>query len=66
MSVVDGMVQFNDKPLLLLITAFGAALSRVVVAEVVEVQPLAPVTTTENDPAVETVMKEVVAPVLQL
>ena len=46
--------------------AFGAALSSVVVAEVVEVQPLAPVTVTENDPAVETVMKEVVAPVLQL
>ena len=66
MSVVDGMVQFNAGPLLLLITAFGAALSSVVVAEVEEVQPLAPVTVTENDPAVETVMDGVVAPVLQL
>ena len=46
--------------------AFGAALSSVVVAEVVEVQPLAPVTVTENDPAVETGMEGVVAPVLQL
>ena len=46
--------------------ALGAALSSVVVAVVVEVQPLAPVTVTENDPAVETVMKDVVAPVLQL
>ena len=66
MSVVDGIVQFNARPLLLLMAALGAALSSVVVAEVVEVQPFAPVIVTENDPAVETVMKEVVAPVLQL
>ena len=46
--------------------ALGAALSSVVVAVVVEVQPLAPVTVTEKDPAVETVMEDVVAPVLQL
>ena len=60
------MVQFNARPLLLLMAALGTALSSVVVAVVVEVHPLVPVTVTENDPAVETVMEDVVAPVLQL
>ena len=63
---MDGLVQFNARPLLLLMAAFGAALSSVVVADVREVQPLAPVTVTEKVPAVETEMEEVVAPVLQL
>ena len=58
------MVQFSTSPLLLLIDADGAALSNVVVALVVAVQPLLPVTVTVNVPAVFTVVDAVVDPVL--
>ena len=47
-----------------MIPAVGAALSNVVVALVVAVQPLLPVTVTVNVPAVVTLMAAVVAPVL--
>jgi hypothetical protein len=51
-------------PVLLVIPAVGAVLSSVVVALVVAVQPLLPVTVTVNVAAVLTVMAEVVAPLL--
>ena len=44
--------------------AEGAVLSKVVITELVAVQPLLPVTVTVKVPAVLTVMVEVVAPVL--
>ena len=66
MSVVEGILQLNVSPLLLLIEGVGGVVFSVVETLAMAVQPLAPVTTTENDPAVETVMEEVVAPVLQL
>ena len=62
-NVVPGIVQFNARPLLLLILAAGAVLSSVVVALAVAVHPLAPVTVTVNVPAVLTVIEAVVAPV---
>ena len=51
-------------PVLFVIPAVGAALSNVVVALVVAVQPLLPVTVTVNVPAVLTVVDPVVDPVL--
>ena len=50
-------------PVLLVIDAVGAVLSSVVVALVVAVHPLAPVTVTVNVSAVLTVIDAVVAPV---
>src|SRR5450759_2034325 len=54
-SVVFGVVQFNARPLLLLIDAVGTVLSNVVVALAVAVHPLAPVTITVKVPAVLTI-----------
>ena len=62
-NVVFGIVQFNARPLLLLIVAPGAVLSNVVVTLAADVHPLAPVTVTLNVPAVLTVIDAVVAPV---
>jgi hypothetical protein len=63
-KVVDGVAQFRASPLLLVMLAVGAVLLSVVVADVVAVHPLLPVTVTVNVAAVLTVMAEVVAPVL--
>ena len=62
-NTVVGIVQFNARPLLLLIVAPGVVLSNVVVTLAVLVHPLAPVTVTLNVPAVFTVIDAVVAPV---
>jgi hypothetical protein len=62
-KVVDGVVQFSASPLLVLMLAVGAVLSSVVVALVVAVHPLLPITVTVNVAAVLTVMAEVVAPI---
>jgi hypothetical protein len=62
-KVVDGVAQFRASPFLLLIEAVGAVLSSVVVALVIAVHPLLPVTVTVKVPAVVTLMAEVVAPV---
>jgi hypothetical protein len=62
-KVVDGVVQFSASPLLLLMLAVGTVLLSVVVALVVAVQPLLPVTVTVKVPAVLTLMAAVVAPV---
>jgi hypothetical protein len=63
-KVVDGVVQLNASPLLLLIDGLGAVLSSVVLTLVLAVQPLLPVAVTVKVPAVVTVMDDVVAPVL--
>lgn len=60
---MDVMVQFNSV-VLDEIAAVGTALSKVVVADVVAVHPLLPVTVTVNVPAVVAEMAAVVAPVL--
>ena len=62
-KVVDGVAQLSASPLLLVMLAVGAVLLSVVVADVVAVHPLLPVTVTVNVAAVLTVMAEVVAPV---
>jgi ABC-type transport system involved in cytochrome c biogenesis permease subunit len=60
---MDVVVQFNSV-VLDEIAAVGTALSKVVVADVVAVHPLLPVTVTVNVPAVVAEMAAVVAPVL--
>ena len=64
-NVVDGVVQFNARPLLFEMDAPGKVLSNVVVALAVDVHPFSPVTVTVNVPAVFTVIEAVVAPVDQ-
>lgn len=62
-KLMDMVVQFNSV-VLDEIAAVGTTLSKVVVAEVVAVHPLLPVTVTVKVPAVVVVIAAVVAPVL--